>query len=396
MEISAVTVPLAAGPLGSAPPRYEWLRAHAPIAPGLLEDGTRVWLMTKYEDIRQVLLDARFSREAAAHLPGVGFGRLGDVGSLHSFVNTDDPDHKRLRRTVNACMSEKRLAHHEEFIGGIAADLINSMTTQSSTADLVGAFAEPFAGRTISRVVGIRWELWRDVLASGDLACLMSRVGSVAESRAARQRLVRKLAENIEAREFAKGSAGASLARARTAGTLSEDEYVDSVLSLLVAGQEGLGTALVKAVVLLLQHPDQLALLRAKPVLYANAVEEVVRFYASSNESFLRVAVADVRLADFKIAAGDIVMTPAVAANRDPQYFDDGRRFDVQRETRGHLGFGAGPHYCVGAALARIGMRMGIRMLFERLPKLAIVGDPERLYSRRETLLKFPSLTVTW
>jgi cytochrome P450 len=155
------------------------------------------------------------------------------------------------------------------------------------------------------------------------------------------------------------------------------------VLSLVIAGHETTAHLISNAVVALLTRPDQLAALRADPGLWPNAVAELLRRIGPVQFASTRYALVDTELGGAQIRAGDGVQPALVAANSDPREFTDPERLDVARRTaergEGHVGFGYGPHYCLGAALARQEGEVALRALVERFPDLALAVDPAEL-----------------
>ncbi len=389
-------IPFPAGPIGSAPPEYHYLRKTMPIVQVRLRDGTPVWLMTKYDDIKFVLSDRRFSRSLAAKLPGTGFGRSGDIGPFQSLVNKDGREHANLRKLVASDFDRNIVQRHSDFIEETSIQLLTAMQSDGNNADLVEEYSIPLASKTICKVMGIDWTKWMASIEDGALRRIMSRNDGAGNSVDTRKSLVRKLSCYLQDWNYLPDTVGHKLVIALNAKQISEIEFCDYILSLLIAGHEGVATALTKAVVLLLKHPNQLNALKSNPDMFDRAAEEAVRFYASSNESVLRVASENIEISNITILKGDIVMTPAVAANRDPTRFKNGDNFDYLRNFSGHLGFGAGSHYCIGASLARLELKIGLQTLFKFLPTLSIRDDVNNLFDTSEFLLKFPFLNVDW
>ena len=163
-----------------------------------------------------------------------------------------------------------------------------------------------------------------------------------------------------------------NLVRADEAGQLSEAELVSMAHLLLMSGFETTMNMIGNAMVTLLTHPEQLATLRAKPDLLPNALEELVRHDSPVRASMLRFTVADVELGDVTIPAGEYVLVSNLTANHDPERFSNPDVLDLTRNTDGHLGYGFGVHYCVGAQLARLEARIAIARLLNRFPQLAL------------------------
>jgi len=157
---------------------------------------------------------------------------------------------------------------------------------------------------------------------------------------------------------------------------LDDDELLATSTMLLFAGHETTRHLIGNGVLALLRHPEQLRRLRAAPELIASAIEEFLR-YDSPGQLLWRIAREDVELGGKRIRRGQFVRLLIGAANRDPQYFPDPDRLDIERRPNPHLGFGAGIHHCLGAALARLEAAVGINALLRRFPNLALAAEPD-------------------
>jgi nocardicin N-oxygenase len=178
---------------------------------------------------------------------------------------------------------------------------------------------------------------------------------------------------------------------------LSEAELVQQAVGFLVAGHDTTANQLLVSLLTLFEHPDQLELLRARPELVPNAVEELLRFSRLLTAAFARVATADVGLEGAAVPAGATVFALTASANRDGRVYADPDRLDVARTDATHLAFGAGPHVCVGAALARIELQVALASLLRRFPGLAPAAPAPELDWKRGTFVRgVRALPVTW
>jgi cytochrome P450 len=157
--------------------------------------------------------------------------------------------------------------------------------------------------------------------------------------------------------------------------TLTDDELVASAILLLNAGHEASVNAFGNGVVTLLQHPEQLELLRADEGLVPTALEEMIR-YDAPLQLFERTASEDMQVGDVTVRAGQKVAALLGSANRDPAAFEDADRFDIARQPNHHIGFGAGLHHCLGAPLARMELQISMPTLLRRFPRLEPAGPP--------------------
>ena len=162
--------------------------------------------------------------------------------------------------------------------------------------------------------------------------------------------------------------------------TLSEFEFNTFFLFLIVAGNETTRTAMSGGMKTLLDHPDQLAALQKDPSLIPTAVEEIVRFWPPIHH-FRRTALCDAEMGGKRIREGDKLLMWYPSANRDPSVFDDPERFDIRRDPNHHLSFGFGEHFCLGASLARLELRVMYEELFARVAEIVPLAPPRRLRS---------------
>jgi cytochrome P450 len=181
-------------------------------------------------------------------------------------------------------------------------------------------------------------------------------------------------------------------------GDLDRQELLTICLILLVAGHETTATQIGLSVFALLEHPDQLELLRDDPSLWPRAVDELLRHQTIVQAPTQRVAVADVEVAGETIHAGEGVLAVLSTANRDPAAFHDPDRLDVTRDSRGHVAFSFGPHQCLGHALARAELEVTLRRLFERFPTLALAVPADEVPLRAASINLFgvEALPVSW
>ncbi len=181
------------------------------------------------------------------------------------------------------------------------------------------------------------------------------------------------------------------------AGELSDAELKGVCGLLLVAGHETTANMLGLGTLAMLRHPEQLALLREEeePERVDAAVEELLRWLTVANSSAIRVTTTDVELSGRRIPAGEVVMCSLAAANRDPELLADADRFDITRDRIGHIGFGHGPHHCLGAPLARMELRIALPALLKRFPGLR-EAEPEPRFNATHLVYGLSSLQVAW
>ncbi|SEH03211.1 hypothetical protein SAMN05444920_13415 [Nonomuraea solani] len=383
------------GLLADPYPAYARLRESGEPHLVRLRGGLYGWLVTRYDDARAALADPRLSkdpRNAPADWREAGRGRpLEDRSGLGThLLTTDPPEHTRLRRLVSGFFTARRLTEMRPGIEAAARTLAGRL---SPGADLVGDFAAPLQSAVLCDLLGVP---------AGDRADFRRWTTAVVSSEpvpgTARPEALRALAAYVG--ELAAGKRAAPgddvISAMTAAGDLGENELLSMIFLLLVAGHEttvglvGLGTYT------LLRHPGQLALLRSRPELIDRAVEELLRHDSPVELATWRFALEPVELGGVRLAAGQPILVALASANRDPRRFDDPDLPDLTRDDNAHLSFGHGPHYCLGALLARVVGRAALAEV-ARLPGLALAVPPERLQWRASLTVRGPlGLPVTF
>ena len=299
-----------------------------------------------------------------------------------SILTSDPPDHTRLRRLVSRAFTARRIAALRPRVEEITAGLLDDLARAGHPADLLETCAYPLPITVICELVGIDEAdrpAWRE---SGRALVSMDRerIGPAVSA------LIERVHDVIDRRRAAPADDLLS-ALIRThdddGARLSDVEMVMMVLALVFAGHETTAHLIGNATVALLTHPDQLDLLRADPGRWPGAVDELMRWCGPALLSQLRYATVDVELGGVALHPGDAVEAVLVSANFDPRVYDEPQRLDVTRLADtpgdGHVGFGHGIHYCLGAALARQEGEVALRELVDRFPGLALAVDPAEL-----------------
>jgi cytochrome P450 len=358
----------------------EKVRAERPVFPLELPDGTRVWLVTRYEDARHALTDPSLSNNLAR-----GTLQRGQSGptSEHMLV-ADPPDHTRLRRLVSAGFTARRVEQLEPRIAAIAGALLDTMEKGGDEADLMQAFAFPLPIQVICELLGVpmsdrdEFRLWSNAVVSGTLAVGAEQLERL---RSALSHIVGYITKLIADKRRTPGDDLLSaLLEVREQGDrLSEEELVSMVFLMLIAGHETTMNLIGNGVYLLLTHPDQRARLEADPGLLPHAIEEFLRFQPPVQNSTLRLTTRPVTFSGVTVPANELVMVSLLSANRDETAIPGPDSFDIDRPVVTHLSFGHGIHFCLGAALARLEGRIAFTALLERYPKLSLAVPVEEL-----------------
>ena len=297
-----------------------------------------------------------------------------------SLLAIDPPQHTRFRRLISKEFTARAVAKHEERIQQVANRLLDGLES-TGTFDLVTEYASLLPVAVISDLLGVPEERWMDILGWGNDAALTLDPGlswrEFRRAEVAMRELHRFLDEHIEyLRENPGDDLMSRLVALKDDDQLTHVELHSIALLTLGAGFETTVNLLGTGVVLLDRHRDQLDILRERPELWTNAVEEILRLEPPVQMT-LRIAYADTEIAGQRIRKGSAVTAMLAGANRDPEVFPDPTRFDVTRENANeHLAFSAGEHYCVGSGLARLEGAVALRTLFERFPDLRIAEPP--------------------
>jgi cytochrome P450 len=379
-------------------PEYTELRESQPVVQVTMPDGKTAWLVTRYNDVRQVLIDPRFSR-AAAKGPDVPNMGLGDLAN-DSILGMDPPEHTRLRRLVARAFTARRVEELRPRAAKLVSELLDAMETLPRPVDLVENFSLPLPVQVICELLGVPAEdrhtfhAWSDVLMGDGQR-------DPAQMLEAFQGMAGYFVGLIEAKraEPADDLMTALIAARDEQDKLSEEELITLSLGLLIAGHETTANQINMFVLTLLRFPEEFDRLRADHSAIPQAVEELMRFVqlGEGGASMPRVTTEEVELSGVKIPAGASVLPALTAANRDADAYEEPDRLNLARPDITHLGFGAGVHHCLGAQLARMELQEALRGLLQRMPNLQVVTPESELRFKHGMVVRsLESLPVTW
>ena len=380
-------------------PEIRALAARCPVARVELPDGSAAWLVTGFGEVREVLIDQRYSR-ALAYAPDRPRQGM-DFIIAESILGMDPPGHSRLRKLVASAFTERRMQSLRPEVTRIVDSLLDQMIAGPRLADLVRSFSLLLPSRVICSLLGVP---------PGDLDVFHEWLNTLLAdwSRSPEEIAEAYTAINGYMAELIAGKRGepaddliSVLIDARDSGDrLSEDELVQFCFALLTGGHETTSNQLNMSLVALGRHPDELARLRADPGLIPGAVEELLRFVQIGGKGGIplaRITREQVCLHGVTIPAGEAVLPMLNMANRDPAAFPEPNRLDLRREPKTHVAFGAGAHHCLGAQLARMELQEGLRGLLTRLPGLRMaVPLAEIEFREGHVLASMRELPVTW
>jgi cytochrome P450 len=386
---------------------YALLRTVRPVMRMPVEgyEGPGVWFLTRYQDVHDALRDPRFSadrmrapiiRENIERLPAF---LQQTTQNVRSMLNMDPPDHTRVRKLANKAFTPRRVAALRRHIEVIVDELLAPVMGRGRM-DVIDALAAPLPAIVIAELLGVpaedhrQFKSWAaEIVAGLGQPTLGSRRTATAP---AMQSLFAYLTGIIAARrkEPRDDLISALVLAQEEEDALSDNELLATTNLLLIAGHETTTNLIGNGLLALLREPDELARLRRDPNLMPTAVEELLR-YDGPVQATVRVAAEDLEIGGHALEKGSLVLVGIGAANHDPAVFADPERLDVGRDPNPHLAFGFGPHFCLGAPLARLEGEIALRALLERFPHLALETEAPQ-YRNNPVLRGLVSLPVSF
>ncbi|WAZ20038.1 cytochrome P450 [Streptomyces cinnabarinus] len=353
------------------------------------------WLVTRYDDVRMVTNDPRFSREAVMDRPVTRLAphfipARGAVGFL------DPPDHTRLRRSVAAAFTAKGVERIREMSRRMLDDLVDELLQDEPPADLSATVLSPFPIAVICELMGVP-AADRHIMHTWTQLILSSAHGADVSEKA-RNEMGAYFAALIRDRENSSAEDVTSLLGAAVGrGEVTTEEAVGLAVLLQIGG-EAVTNNSGQMFYILLTRPDLAERLRAEPEIRPQAIDELLRYIPHRNAVGLsRIATEDVGIRGVRIRAGDAIYVSYLAANRDPDVFPFPETIDFARSPNPHVSFGFGPHYCPGGMLARMESQLLVDALLDRLPGLRLAVPPEKVPFKKGALIRGPeALPVTW
>jgi cytochrome P450 len=370
---------------------YRRLRTEAPVRDVVMPRGLRVWLVTRYADARDALANPALHKDLRPvrhlfdrHRTKASTGDFGADLSAH-MLNSDPPDHTRLRKLVAKAFTMRRVELLRPRVAQITEELLAGM---SGEVDLIDAFAFPLPVTVICELLGIPradqddFRAWSTALVTAGSA---ESVGAASKAMSAYLRALVEAKRTDPAEDML-----SALTQPQDDGDeLTEAELVGMAFLLLVAGHETTVNLIANSTLTLLRNPDQAAALRADPGLLPGAVEEFLRYESPVSHATLRYTAEPTEIGDTPVPAGEFVVISLCSANHDDDRFGPAAgALDVTRAATGHLAFGHGIHFCLGAPLARLEGQLAIGGLITRFPNMTLAADVDDLRWRNSTLLR--------
>ncbi|PDY23564.1 MULTISPECIES: cytochrome P450 family protein [Bacillus] len=343
------------------------------------------WLITRYEDALPLLKDNRLKKDwTNVFSQDIKNMYLSVDNSDHlttHMLNSDPPNHSRLRSLVQKAFTPKMIAQLDGRIERIADDLISDIE-RKGTLNLVDDYSFPLPIIVISEMLGIpkedqaKFRIWSHaVIASPETP------EEIKETEKQLSEFITYLQYLVDIkRKEPKEDLVSALILAESEGhKLSARELYSMIMLLIVAGHETTVNLITNTVLALLENPNQLQLLKDNPKLIDSAIEEGLRYYSPVEVTTARWAAEPFQIHDRTIEKGDMVVIALASANRDETVFENPEVFDITRENNRHIAFGHGSHFCLGAPLARLEAKIAITTLFDRMPELKIKGNREEI-----------------
>ncbi len=373
------------------------LRAQGPVVQVEMPGGIRAWSVVGYETVRQVLADERFAKDGRKHWPAFVNGEISEDFPLIGWVLMDNmtthdaADHARLRSLTAKEFTLRRTKDMQSRIERIARELLDdlALADPGEIVDLKGQYAYPLPTKVICELFGVPEHMRAKVMRGGEVNTETTitheeAVANVVEWHNAMYDLVAMKKDNpdndlLSALIATQEADGSQLSDAELAGTLH---------LMLGAGSETTTNLLSKAVVALLTHPDQLAMVRDGRAQWKDVIEETLRVESPIAQLPFRFTTEEVEIAGVTIPKGDPVLIGFAASGRDPQrHGASAGEFDITRADKDHLSFGWGIHHCLGAPLARLEAAIGLPALFERFPDLELAVPADQIEPQGTFLL---------
>jgi cytochrome P450 len=390
VDLPVLPVPRAARCPLAPPPEFASWRAEPGLQPAMFH-GNPIWMVSRYQDIRAALVDPRLSAKTIPDSmlpPGVGV----------IFARTDDPEHHRLRRMLTSNFTFRRSESMRPYIQEMVDHYLTEMISNGAPADLVRDYALPVPSLVIALLLGVPPEdlgLFQRQTTVG-----LDQKSSDEQKAQAMGAMFAYIQDLVQRKEREPGDDLISRLVTGYVATGQTDHATAAMTSVIMmqAGHETTANMISLGTVALLQHPDVFERLgqTEDPAVIANVVEELMRYLTIVQSQVDRVATEDLVIGGQLIRAGEFVMMNLPAGNWDPEFVDNPEALDVNRNTRGHLGFGYGGHQCIGQNLARVEMQVAFATLARRLPTLKLAESPDGLSFKETDIYGMKELLVSW
>ncbi|MFE0674064.1 cytochrome P450 [Streptomyces sp. NPDC058867] len=382
----------------AAPAEYDTLRTHDPVARVTLPTKREAWVVTRYDDVRELLSDPRVSADIRRpNFPALGEGEQEAGAKFRPFIRTDAPEHTKYRRMLLPVFTVRRVREMRPAVQARVDEILDGVLADGGPVEFVSAYANAVSTSVICELLGIpreNLEFFRDVTRiSGSRH---STADQVSEALGGLFRLLAGLV--AERREEPREDLISKLVTDHlVTGNVTVEQLLSTLGITINAGRETTTSMIALSTLLLLEQPELMEELRGDPSLMPAAVDELLRVLSVADSIPLRVAAEDIDLSGRTIPADDGVIALLAGANHDPEQFADPGRVDFHRTDNHHVAFGYGVHQCVGQHLARLELEVALETLVRRVPTLRLAGGPDDVVVKHDSAtFGLEALRVTW
>ncbi len=372
---------------------FRRMREEGPVTEVAMPNGQRAWLVTRYDDVLAVLTDnTRLTKHMAKLMPADWVPSPELAFLQGTLLGVDPPDHARLKRLVSKAFTPGRVAAMRPRIEQIVASLIERVIAAAAAApdgavDFIREFAFPLPMTVVCDMVGIpdtdhdAFKAWTEKLVSA--------TATPEEQQTAALETLVYLTGLLAAKKAAPDDtmAYALIAARDNDDRLTDGELLSMIFWMLLAGHETTMNVVATGILALLENPSELKKLRDDPATLPRALDELLRYVNPTNHATERYTLEPITIGDVTIPRRELVIAVLTAANLDPAKFPDPERLDLDRDTTGHLTFGHGIHYCLGAPLARLEAEVAFSALLDRFPGLSLAVPASSLTWRPSSLI---------
>nr|WTB29683.1 cytochrome P450 [Streptomyces sp. NBC_00830] len=382
----------------AAPAEYAAMRTGDPVARVTLPTKREAWVVTRYDDVRELLSDPRVSADIRRpNFPALGEGEQEAGARFRPFIRTDAPEHTRYRRMLLPVFTVRRVRAMRPAVQARVDEILDGMLAAGGPVDFVSAYANAVSTSVICELIGIprkNLEFFRDVTRISG-----SRNSTAEQVSEALGGLFGLLAELIaQRREEPRDDLISKLVTDHLiTGNVTMDQLLSTLGITINAGRETTTSMIALSTLLLLDQPELVEELRDDTALMPAAVDELLRVLSVADSIPLRVAAEDIELSGRTVPADDGVIALLAGANHDPEQFDDPERVDFHRTDNHHVAFGYGVHQCIGQHLARLELEVALETLIRRVPTLRLAGDRDQVAFKHDSAtFGLEELMVTW
>lgn len=358
-------------------------------------NSSGIWLFSRYNDVVSIFKE---TQAVSKQISKVRLNEQHSILDLH-LLNQDTAIHSRLRNTVKDAFTAKRIKTLEPKLEYLAKQLIDSMREQGEV-DFISAFAQAFPITVISDLIGIAQSDYHKIQTwSADIRLGFDSILATSDDFKKQAQALAEISDyfNDLIKHYQQNPSDNLISHLIQTHEdhkhLNYNEMLSMLIILLIAGHETTVNLLGNGLLILLQHPEQFALLKSQPEYINSAIEEILRFESPAQRTTFRITTAPIKINGHTIEAGQQIAGLIGAANRDYAYFKNPNTFDITRNPNPHLAFGLGTHACLGSFLARAEARIAFKEILLQLPNIAL-GSSAHQWNRITFFRSLQSLPI--